>query len=255
MKGISIVVITNSSENQLWYQYLPIEGKKIETLNFDNSLELLKNSHADLILLDCEYETNRGLQLLRGIKKIRRELPVIFITANGSKELVLEVFRSQAREYFEKPINIFELSELIKTLVKIKNTSKESRFTFSFGFKKMNLSIADITTNMPINILRAVYYIEKNLHGDIKLDNIAKVACVSKYHFCRSFNKYIAISPMKFVVFRRIERAKILLKTNNLSMLSVANLVGFKDYGRFIRHFKKLTGVTPLEYKKHILDN
>lgn len=255
MKTISIFIIANDNEDQQWYNYLPIYGKNIVMANFNNASELLKDSKVDLILLDCGFKIKNGLSLLMNIKKIRRDLPVIFITENGSKELVINVFRAQARYYFEKPVNVLELTETINNLIRIKNTSKERRSSFSLGIKKLDISKVNITSNMPINILRTVYFIETNLPNNIKLDMLAKVACLSKYHFCRSFIRYISLSPMKFVNLRRIDRAKVLLKTNNLSISRIANLVGYKNCGKFIRHFKFITGVTPVQYKNSILDN
>lgn len=57
------------------------------------------------------------------------------------------------------------------------------------------------------------------------------------------------MNPMKFVTALRIERAKELLKKNDLTVSLVAKEVGFKDLSNFSRQFKKVTGVTPTAYR------
>ncbi|HTG01096.1 MAG TPA: AraC family transcriptional regulator [Nitrospirota bacterium] len=101
----------------------------------------------------------------------------------------------------------------------------------------------------PQNIVHVVSYIEQNLWTPLELDELAKQAHLSKFHFCRTFKRYTGLNPMKYVAALRIDRAKELLKQQDISVSNVASKVGFRDLSNFIRQFKKVTGVTPSRYR------
>ncbi len=99
------------------------------------------------------------------------------------------------------------------------------------------------------NIKHVIGYIESNLWSKLDLENLAQIAKLSKFHFCRKFKRHVGINPMKYVNTRRIEKAKELLKKRDLSVSLVASEVGFRDLSNFIRQFKKRTGLAPNAYR------
>ena len=76
------------------------------------------------------------------------------------------------------------------------------------------------------------------------------MANLSKYYFCRNFKKHFGTSPMKFVTLVKINKAKELLKREDLRVKEVASHAGFNNLGTFIRQFKKAEGLTPTSYKE-----
>jgi AraC family transcriptional regulator len=79
---------------------------------------------------------------------------------------------------------------------------------------------------------------------------MAAVARLSVYHFARQFKTATRLSPHKYVILRRVERAKQLLQAAaDLSLAEVALHVGFSDQSVFCRHFKRLVGVTPRQFR------
>jgi transcriptional regulator GlxA family with amidase domain len=99
-------------------------------------------------------------------------------------------------------------------------------------------------------ILKAVSFIEENLEESLTLDDIARAANMSKYHFTRLFKKHIGLSPVSFASRLRIERAKQMLQTaaGNISEVSVS--VGFRSINHFVKRFKRLVGMTPADYRE-----
>src|SRR5262249_60369278 len=74
---------------------------------------------------------------------------------------------------------------------------------------------------------------------------------LSPYHFARRFKESTGLSPHRYIIARRIERAKELLRgEEDLSLGQVAARVGFWDQGHFTRHFKRLVGVTPRRFRR-----
>lgn len=91
----------------------------------------------------------------------------------------------------------------------------------------------------------AIDYIEANLDQDIKLVDIAQIVGVSHYYFCHLFKQTFGITPHQYLIQKRIERAKILLKNRNLSIAEIAQRCGFTDQSHLTKQFKRLVGITP----------
>jgi AraC family transcriptional regulator len=99
--------------------------------------------------------------------------------------------------------------------------------------------------------LKAVLrHIREHLHAALTLHDLAAVAHLSPYHFARRFKESTGLSPHRYIIARRIEWAKQLLRDDEeLTLAQVAVRVGFWDQGHFTRHFKRLVGVTPGRFR------
>jgi len=106
---------------------------------------------------------------------------------------------------------------------------------------------------LPQSTLRTVIdYIEGHLEASLTLEQMAAVAHLSPYHFARQFKKATGLPPHQYVIARRVERAKILLRqSSDLSLMQVAVRVGFSDQSQLTRHFKRIVGVTPGQFRRH----
>jgi AraC family transcriptional regulator len=91
-------------------------------------------------------------------------------------------------------------------------------------------------------------YIEAHLAADIGLADLAKAAGLSRFHLIRTFRKTTGVTPYQYVLSRRIERARGLLREGRLTTEHVAREVGFKSSSHFIRRFRQLSGTTPSAY-------
>jgi AraC-like DNA-binding protein len=78
---------------------------------------------------------------------------------------------------------------------------------------------------------------------------MARAAHLSKFHFARSFTQAYGETPRTYLTRRRIERAKDLLRTANLTITEICFLVGFESAGSFSSRFRALVGMSPTEYR------
>jgi AraC family transcriptional regulator len=104
---------------------------------------------------------------------------------------------------------------------------------------------------LPPGRLRAVVeYVEDHLGGGLTLAQMAAAAHQSVYHFARQFKAATGLPPHQFVIARRVERAKRLLQAGtDLPLADVAAETGFSDQSQFTRHFKRLVGVSPGQFR------
>jgi AraC family transcriptional regulator len=96
---------------------------------------------------------------------------------------------------------------------------------------------------------RVVDYIEANLTDDMSLETLAGIAALSPFHFARSFKAKLGEPPHRFVMRRRIERAKILLRTTPLAVAEIAYRVGWDNVSHFTQGFRSMAGVTPGQFR------
>lgn len=100
------------------------------------------------------------------------------------------------------------------------------------------------------SVLHCIDYISNHSNEDITLEEISRYATMSKACFCRLFSSITKMSFKEFLHSKRIEKASELLSTTDLKVSSVAAKCGYGDFTTFYRNFKKITGLSPAEFKK-----
>lgn len=245
---MSLLVISDKIHHPV-YQILPFEVESLEPHCPDLTCHI-KVCYSEIVLLDSGFDTEIGLQLLKDIKMMRPDLPVIFITDASSEDMVIRAFKAGAREYFKKPFDTFELSGTIINLIKILKEARERRSSLRENRTYSEKDVAAPISDKPRNILRVIHFIEKNISGELDVARLARKAYLSKYHFCRVFKKCLGMSPGQYVISLRVEKAKRLIDANDSTISQIATQVGFSDLSNFSRHFKRVTGRTPTNYKK-----
>src|SRR5262249_37174961 len=99
-------------------------------------------------------------------------------------------------------------------------------------------------------LFRVLDYVEANLEGDLTLDRMASIACLSRYHFARAFKQAVGQSPHRYVSAKRLERAKALLTRGDRSLIYSALALSFSCQANFTRAFRQQTGQTPGQFRQ-----
>lgn len=98
-------------------------------------------------------------------------------------------------------------------------------------------------------------HISDNIDDNINLDELATKAGLSKFYFCRRFKEITGMSPYHYLIHCRMDKAKKLLKSSNLSITDIAFDTGYDNLSNFIRTFKKMVNITPKQYRKQWIKN
>ena len=99
---------------------------------------------------------------------------------------------------------------------------------------------------------RVLDYVEQHTSEDISLSTLAGIACLSAHHFSELFRQSTGMSPYKYVIARRIEHAKQMLRESDVGILDVALANGFSDQSHFSKTFRRVTGMMPSAYRAGI---
>jgi AraC family transcriptional regulator len=101
----------------------------------------------------------------------------------------------------------------------------------------------------PCSLRRVVEYIDTHLADEVRLDELARVAGLSPHRFAHNFKRATGTPPYQFVIKRRIERAKPLLRDTEMTVTDVTFALGFGNPSRFTQLFRRATGTTPSRYR------
>ena len=141
----------------------------------------------------------------------------------------------------------------------IKNIIKNKQRTFcdkvesrGIVYQLMARFLKDAQPKTEINddrIQKVLSYIRKNIYKTIDIDSLAAISCLSKDHFIRLFKKEINNTRLQYINQKKIEKAQLILITDSMPVKNISYLLAYEDHSYFNRLFKKLTGVTPQQYR------
>ena len=92
-------------------------------------------------------------------------------------------------------------------------------------------------------------FIHDSIETNFKVRDVARTIFVSEYSFIRQFKEVYHCTPYQYILKLKIERAKVLLKNENVSISDVAFRLGFSDLSSFGKCFHRWTGITPTQYR------
>lgn len=157
----------------------------------------------------------------------------------GLHPIYLNSISSKYAVQIEKCISIHQLRSLTANM--------EMEYCDAVG----KLSLKNYTN--PVR--KAIEFIRINLDQDLNLDSISSALYISPFELSRQFKKETGGSIVEFINKKRINEAIYLLENKYISITDISCIVGFNDANYFTKIFKKVTGVTPSEYRKKTSGN
>ncbi len=99
-------------------------------------------------------------------------------------------------------------------------------------------------------VARVVELMRENLSEQLTVDDLARAAMFSKFHFSRIFRRATGVSPGRFLSAMRLQEAKRLLVTTSLSVTDISHRVGYASVGTFSTRFRSSVGISPSTYRR-----
>lgn len=220
------------------------------TLNYNNQDYLLNKGK--LFIIDCmdfQYYATRGTEVWEFIwvhfngsesrnyvKYINKNNGPVFTLAQDSEviKLINDIFNS-----FKKKDNYFEVMNnrrIVQILTEL--------------ILLMNSEYINVPS-MNIVVSKAIQIIENNYKNSVSLEDVAKHVNMSKYHLSRTFKKYTGFGFHEYLTAHRINEAKVLLKSSDMTIGDIAQSVGFDSASHFIKTFKQAENITPLKFRQY----
>ena len=103
------------------------------------------------------------------------------------------------------------------------------------------------------DIDKAMLYFAEHYNEEICIEDYAREHLMSTSWFIRNFKQYTGSTPMQYILSKRIHNAETLLENEHYNITEISNIVGYDNPLYFSRIFKKVKGISPTEYRKHII--
>lgn len=234
-----------------------------EAQNGREAIDLDEKLDPDIIFMDIRIPGIDGIKASEIIKNRNHNKIIIMITAYDDFNLIHKALLVNVNDYILKPVRDDQLEEVLNTqIAKLKlhenkrekielKLSDEDDYSEKDKLYSMEKDEEDrICTNKVLQL--ALKYIKENYRDEISLEKMANVTNLSMYYFSRLFKKEIGINFITYVNKYKIKKAKEMLKYTDIPIVDIAAELGYYECGYFTKIFKKISGVTPTDYRNII---
>lgn len=189
------------------------------------------------------------------LPKFSQSWEFIYLTMTGSEASRLA---NAVRQYTGGVISYKPDSQVLKLAYdvfskakrgEINNAYRASAISYEFFMTSMHEAISTIGAKQSIFLEKIHNYALKHLAENVTVDDMAKLANCSKWHFSRLFTKSAGKSPHQFLLDLRMRFAEELLQTTNYSVKEIANKCGFEDATYFCKIFRKYFSTSPKRFR------
>lgn len=94
-------------------------------------------------------------------------------------------------------------------------------------------------------------YIDNHFKENLTLDQLAQMVHISKYHLAHTFQEEFHISPISYLISRRIQESHFLLQETDHTISQIAQILGFSSLSYFSQSFRRLEGISPIEFRRY----
>ncbi len=152
----------------------------------------------------------------------------------------------------------WEIEKLLNALYEAseKSTQADSLYCISLIYRFFSVLFASSEHKESIDhVASALKMIDYNLNTEMSVDSLARALHLAPSYFARLFKERCGVSPKRYMLEKRMERAKELLADPEISVFEVARSLGFSDSLYFSRIFKKYVRKSPSDYRQAIGTN
>lgn len=192
-----------------------------------------------------------GIQLCKAVREneVISHIPIVLLTAKAEVENKIVGYKYGADEYITKPFELIVLKTRVKNLIKQRNIIQQYyKQALPFEIK------TDTVNQFEINFMKKINAIveEQYKTPEFNVQQLAEHMNMSRTSFYRKFMSIANISPKEYITNFRINKSVELIQEGYESLGEVCFLCGFSSQSIFSLAFKKVKGLSPLQFKKSL---
>lgn len=202
------------------------------------ALCFLESHPVDLVITDIRMPELSGLDLIQRLQEQGAGCEVLILSGYSEFAYAQKAIDLKVRKYLTKPTDPEALLTVIDEVEQLRTGTPSDRQAVYDG-------------DNPV-IFRCLDYVDRNYPTKFTLADLAGELYISPTYLCRLFKKETDLNLTEYITSVRVEKAKKLLLSPDLTITQISDLVGYKDAGYFSAVFKRLTGQTPHEFRSHV---
>ncbi len=193
----------------------------------------------DIVIMDINIPIMNGLKVIQLSRIKHPEIAFVIVSGYDDFSYCREALRLKITDYILKPVNYEEFGSCIDNL-------KIALF--------QNRSAGQTASQDERPIRSITRYLQEHLSEEISLSVLAEEFHLNAQYISQLFKSEIGVGFLAYLTSIRMEQAKKLLLSTDLSIAEVSERSGYGDYRVFTKVFKKSEGITPSQYRRDFLD-
>lgn len=180
-----------------------------------------------------------GISGLQFVSKKEAHCDYSIHNFKSNKKEIIFILQTIIREAQKKDDNFHEICQSLLDVL------------LMYLMRKTETTVSSDTSKKASRECRFIeQYIDEHFSEDISLETLSSLTYMNKYYLVHAFKNYKGVSPINYLIDKRIQEAKLLLETTNYSIAKIAQHVGFSSQSYFSQIFRKETNLSPIQYKK-----
>ncbi len=201
---------------------------------------LIREKKPHILFTDIRMPGDDGLTMLAGLRSEFPEMQVAVLTGYRDFSYAQEAIRLGVTRFLLKPSRLAEINEALGAMTeKLKRESAEAEE-------------AEREHAGSFLVRQAQAYMQQHCAQKLTLQDVADACYVSQWHLSKLLNRYTGKNFYDLLNACRVDEAKALLADARLRVGEISEMVGYADTAHFARVFKKLTGMSAVEYRNSL---
>lgn len=220
--------------------------------NGREALELFEEHHIQIAILDIEMPGINGITAAQEMRKRDEQCCIIFLTAYDEFAYAKKAIAIRVLDYLLKPFMEQELISAVEEAMRLMDKAKMNETETVTPLREYTGGDGQLRLQKVAQVIRE--YIDENYVRDLSMQDVARAMNYSDAYFCKLFKQCFGKNFTAYLTECRIEKAKKLLEEPTVNVKEIGEAVGYSDSNYFAKVFRRVTGVSPTEYRMYIFD-
>lgn len=216
----------------------------------DEALEILNEQKIHLLITDIRMPRMTGLKLINILNSKKYKPAVIIISGYSDFDYAQEAISLGVSSYLLKPINKRKLIEAVEKAIEAEANRERAEIVKKVVDDRLIDVQKEDHSTRPL-LQDALRFINQNLNERLSLRQVAEHVHLNASYFSVFFKEQTNLTFSEYVTRRRLQNAKNLLLTTNLTVAETGEEVGYQTTKYFVKLFKQYEGITPNQYRKN----
>jgi AraC-like DNA-binding protein len=212
----------------------------INIASVQDAIDAIEKYDPILVLIDINLNKDQDGITLGHYLLEKDSIPYIYITSYSNETTINKASETRPHGYIVKPFKPSDISTIVTIVL------------HNYYHKKIDTQRSEEPNSdyIPFKMKEVIHYINNNIDRRIELKKLVALTKWDRRHFGRIFKQYLDTTPYQYILNKKIDKSKALLKDSDIPITQIAYDIGFEGHSNFCAAFKKIVSITPEQFRK-----